>query len=98
MVEREPLLGEGAGGFERRWMQERGAPNNARDAHNLYLETLAELGPIGLALLLVALIAPLAALRRAPEAGDGEYFLYYRESPAFDALRSDPEFVAIYRR
>ena len=65
MVEREPLLGEGAGGFERRWMQERGAPNNARDAHNLYLETLAELGPIGLALLLMALITPLAALRRA---------------------------------
>ena len=65
MVEREPLLGEGAGGFERRWMQERSAPNNARDAHNLYLETLAELGPVGLALLLVALIAPLAALRRA---------------------------------
>jgi hypothetical protein len=65
MVEREPMLGEGAGGFERRWIQERGAPNNARDAHNLYLETLAELGPIGLALLLVALITPLAALRRA---------------------------------
>ena len=65
MVEREPLLGEGAGGFERRWMQERGGPNNARDAHNLYLETLAELGPIGLALLLMALITPLAALPRA---------------------------------
>jgi len=31
------------------------AANNARDAHNLYLETLAELGPVGLALLLIAL-------------------------------------------
>ena len=35
----------------------------ARDAHSLYLETLAELGPIGLALLLAALIIPLLALR-----------------------------------
>ena len=65
MVERDPLLGEGAGGFERRWMQERSAANNARDAHNLYLETLAELGPVGLVLLLVALGAPLTGLRRA---------------------------------
>lgn len=65
MVERSPLLGESAGGFERRWMEERPAPNNARDAHNLYLETLAELGPIGLTLLLVALAAPLTGLGRA---------------------------------
>jgi len=65
MVEREPLLGEGAGGFERRWTEERPAPNNARDAHNLYLETLAELGPLGLVLLGVALGAPLTGLGRA---------------------------------
>jgi O-antigen ligase len=65
MVERDPLLGEGAGGFERRWMQERRGANNARDAHNLYLETLAELGPVGLALLLVALGTPLLAIRQA---------------------------------
>ena len=65
MVERDPLLGEGAGGFERRWIQERTGPNNARDAHNLYLETLAELGPLGLALLLVALAMPLIRLRQA---------------------------------
>jgi len=69
MVERDPLLGEGAGGFERRWTQERSAANSARDAHNLYLETLAELGPMGLALLLVALATPLAGLRRARESG-----------------------------
>jgi O-antigen ligase len=65
MVERDPFLGEGAGGFERRWMQERSAANNARDAHNLYLETLAELGPVGLLLLLVSLGVPLTGLRRA---------------------------------
>jgi tetratricopeptide (TPR) repeat protein len=33
----------------------------ARDAHSLYLETLAELGVVGLALLMVALAAPLVA-------------------------------------
>ncbi len=65
MVERAPLFGEGAGGFERRWTEERRAPHNARDAHNLYLETLAELGPVGLVLLLVALGAPLSGLGRA---------------------------------
>ena len=65
MVEREPLLGDGAGGFERRWMQERPAAHNARDAHNLYLESLAELGPFGFGLLLLALAAPLLVVGRA---------------------------------
>jgi hypothetical protein len=65
MVERDPLLGDGAGGFERRWMQERPAAHNARDAHNLYLESLAELGPIGLGLILLALVVPLLAMGRA---------------------------------
>jgi O-antigen ligase len=65
MVERDPLLGDGAGGFERRWMQERPAGHNARDAHNLYLESLAELGPIGLALVLIALGVPLLAVGAA---------------------------------
>jgi O-antigen ligase len=65
MIERAPLLGEGAVSFERRWTQERPAPHNARDAHNLYLEALAELGPVGLLTLLVALGVPLVALRRA---------------------------------
>ena len=65
MVGRSPILGEGAGGFERRWMQERAAPHAARDAHNLYLEMLAELGPLGLALLLAALAVPIAAIGAA---------------------------------
>jgi tetratricopeptide (TPR) repeat protein len=40
-----------------------------RDAHSLYLQTLAELGPLGLALLLGALLVPVALgirLRRTP--------------------------------
>jgi hypothetical protein len=64
MVEREPLLGEGAGSFTRTWLRERPVANEARDAHNLYLETLAELGPVGLVLLVLVLAAPFAALRR----------------------------------
>jgi len=65
MVGREPLLGEGAGTYERSWLRERPALLYAKDAHNGYLETLAELGPVGLALLLAALVVPLLAVRRA---------------------------------
>ena len=66
MVEREPLLGEGAGSYERWWLQQRPVANDARNAHNLYLETLAELGPLGLALLLVSLVAPIL-VRAGPD-------------------------------
>ena len=55
------LLGSGAGSYGRYWLRERPVPQPARDAHSLYVETLAELGPLGLALLLVALGAPVAA-------------------------------------
>ena len=57
------LLGSGAGTFDRYWLHYRTVSSFARDAHSLYLETLAELGPIGLALLLAALLIPLLALR-----------------------------------
>ena len=61
-----PVLGSGAGTYERYFLRHQ--PQNVsrvRDAHGLYIETLAELGPFGLLLLLVAFIAPLAlALRR----------------------------------
>ena len=52
MVRDAPLLGEGAGGFERAWLRERPALLYVRDAHDGYLETLAELGVVGLVLLL----------------------------------------------
>jgi tetratricopeptide (TPR) repeat protein len=64
-----PLLGVGAGGYERHWLEERPAPMKVRDAHSLYLELLAELGPLGLGLALLALGAPLVAgvrFRAAP--------------------------------
>ena len=67
-AESEPLLGTGAGTFERYWQQDERWTFKARDAHNLYLETLAELGPVGLGLLVgligLTLVACLAARRR----------------------------------
>jgi O-antigen ligase len=65
MVAREPLLGEGAGSYARWWTQERPSESGARNAHNLYLETLAELGPVGLILVSGLLAVPFGALRRA---------------------------------
>jgi hypothetical protein len=63
VYEEHPALGAGAGTYSRSWLRERPVPQPVQDAHSLYLETLAELGPIGLALLLVALAAPFAASR-----------------------------------
>ncbi|MEP6811950.1 MAG: O-antigen ligase family protein [Actinomycetota bacterium] len=66
-----PALGTGAATFGRYWLRF-GKPldfGGALDAHSLYLETLAELGPFGLLLLLAMLLAPLRgalARRRAP--------------------------------
>jgi hypothetical protein len=56
-----PVLGSGPGTYEEYWNQHRPIPHDVRDAHSLYVETLAELGPLGLVLLLVALAMPLAA-------------------------------------
>jgi O-antigen ligase len=59
-----PWLGSGAGTFDLYWDRDRATIYGARDAHNLYLETLAELGPVGLILLLATLALPFLALRR----------------------------------
>lgn len=59
-----PVAGSGAGTFANWWLRERTAPRSTQEAHSGYLETLGELGPVGLALLLVALAAPLAAAVR----------------------------------
>jgi O-antigen ligase len=60
-----PLLGSGAGSYEQYWNRHRPVPGKIRDVHNLYLEVLAELGPVGLGLLVLFLGLPLVALRRA---------------------------------
>jgi hypothetical protein len=56
-----PLLGSGAGTYEQYWLQHRSIQSKVRDAHSLYMETLAELGLPGLALLVMVLAAPLVA-------------------------------------
>ena len=62
-----PLLGSGAGTFDSYWLRYRTVDSFARDAHSLYVETLAELGPLGLALVLAALAMPFAGVRRRLE-------------------------------
>lgn len=62
MARNEPLHGTGAGSFEAHWLQDRPISFYARDAHNLYLETLGELGALGLILLVATLALPLAVL------------------------------------
>jgi hypothetical protein len=47
----EPLRGVGPGGFAAEWAREREIDESAKDAHSLYLETLGELGLVGLLLL-----------------------------------------------
>jgi hypothetical protein len=59
--ERSPIIGNGAGSYELAWNELRPYPAKIRDAHSLYLETLSELGLVGLAVLLVALGTPLVA-------------------------------------
>jgi tetratricopeptide (TPR) repeat protein len=51
----KPLTGIGPGTYEYWWAREGTLSTFVRDAHNLYLETLAELGIPGLMLLLAAL-------------------------------------------
>ena len=58
-----PWLGSGAGSFGNYWLHHRPTTEFVRDAHSLYVTTLAELGPVGLALVILALALPLAALR-----------------------------------
>jgi len=60
-----PWLGSGAGTYEQVWMRDRPVTVKVRDAHSLYLETLSELGPVGLTLLLGTLAIPIVAGIRA---------------------------------
>ena len=68
LIASHPILGSGAGTYDEYWFQHRRYNTVVHDAHNLYLETLGEMGPMGLFLLVLVLGAPLAALRRARSA------------------------------
>jgi hypothetical protein len=60
-----PLRGDGSGAFRVAWRRDRTVPEAAVDAHSLYVETLAELGLVGLALLAALLAAVVVCARRA---------------------------------
>ena len=62
---RHPLKGIGAGGFGVAWLRERTIDERVQDAHSLYIETAAELGLVGLALLALFGAGLVAAARRA---------------------------------
>jgi hypothetical protein len=54
-----PVLGGGAGSYEAYYLRHRDTSGKVKNAHSLYLETLAELGWVGLGLLVVALLVPI---------------------------------------
>jgi O-antigen ligase len=64
-----PVIGSGGGSYKRYWLAERPYAAAIRDAHSLYLESLAEYGPFGLALVVAILGVPLGVavrFRRRP--------------------------------
>ena len=60
-----PLLGNGSGTFEYIWYENRPDLLVVRDAHSLYIETFAELGIVGLALVVAALLVLVVGAIRA---------------------------------
>ena len=56
---RHPLTGSGAGSYASEWFRNRTVASDATNAHQLYLETLAEVGPVGLGLLIIGVGTPL---------------------------------------
>jgi hypothetical protein len=71
----QPLHGVGAGGWAVWWLRYRTVPTFAQDTHSLPLQTLAELGLVGLALLALMAggiaAAARAAVRAAPQLAPG---------------------------
>ena len=84
----EPLRGVGAGGWSVWWLRYRTIPEFAQDAHSLPLQTLAELGVVGLALLAAFLagigFAARTAQRAAPALAAGPiagFVVYVTHAP-----------------
>ena len=72
--ERDHLRGSGAGTYQVAWARERPTPVDAHDGHSLYLETLGELGVVGLGLLAVCLLLLLAGFARRARGPDRGLF------------------------
>jgi O-antigen ligase len=84
----QPIRGVGAGGWSVYWLRYRPFDEGAQDAHSLPLQTAAELGLIGLALLAAFLagvgIAAADALRAAPALAAGPlagFVVYIAHAP-----------------
>jgi O-Antigen ligase len=70
--EAHPVRGIGAGGYEAYWAQHGSLTRPVRDAHSLFIEAMAELGVIGLLLVLGFLgFAAVSGSRRAPTRSGG---------------------------
>lgn len=59
-----PLNGGGAGSWQSWWLQHETLPTYSEFAHSLYLETMGELGIVGLLLLLAAVLTAVAGAAR----------------------------------
>jgi len=68
----EKITGIGPGTFEYWWAREGAGTQFVRDAHSLYLEALAEMGPVGFLLILALVLVPigLAGTRAAGRGSD----------------------------
>jgi O-antigen ligase len=60
----QPLHGSGAGTFARTWAKESNNRSRVIDSHSLYLGVMAELGLVGILLLLLGMLAILVATAR----------------------------------
>lgn len=93
--EANPLLGSGAGTYGAFWLEHRPVDEFVHDAHSVFLETLAELGLVGLGLLLLAVTVPLLTLRGRQDpfvsAAAGAYVAFLLHS----AVDWDWEFGAV---
>ena len=70
--EDHPVRGIGAGGYEAYWAQNGSLARPVRDAHSLFFEAMAELGIVGLALVLGFLgFAAVSGVRRGPTRSSG---------------------------
>lgn len=70
-----PVLGGGAGSYGTWWLQYRTSATFVQNAHSFYVETLGELGPVGLFLVGVFVLMPLAVGVRRRLAAHGEHAL-----------------------
>ena len=98
-----PVIGQGSGSFRKFYALDRDATSLPLDAHNLPIEVLAELGGIGLALLLAVAVGVVWALAQSRRAGRGSATIsaaaaaagaYYAAHASIDWLWSFPGLTA----